>query len=107
MGVALPLAFLEAAAPGYLTDADWDALGEDWLEQALGYTAAPANGIRGPLSRIRPRTTGSPPPRLPARPTGWRTTSSSTAAAPAGLTFPRPTSGGRQPASPLRATCRP
>ena len=55
MGVALPLAFLEAAAPGYLTDADWDALGEDWLEQALAYTAAPCNGIRGPLTRIRPR----------------------------------------------------
>jgi hypothetical protein len=55
MGIALPLAFLEAAAPGYLTDADWDGLGEDWLEQALAYTAAPCRGIRGPLSRIRPR----------------------------------------------------
>jgi uncharacterized protein YidB (DUF937 family) len=57
MGVALPLAFLEAAAPGYLTDADWDALGEDWLEQALAYAAAPCSGIRGPLARIRPRAT--------------------------------------------------
>ena len=62
MGIALPLAFLEAAAPGYLTDADWDALGEDWLEQALGYTAAPARGIPGPLSRIRPRAAGSATP---------------------------------------------
>ena len=26
--------FLEAAVPGYLTEAEWDALGEDWLEQA-------------------------------------------------------------------------
>ena len=71
MGVALPLAFLEAAAPGYLTDTDWDGLGEDWLEQALAYTAAPCKGIRGPLARIRPRTApaslraGLPAGRLP------------------------------------------
>ena len=55
MGVALPLAFLKAAAPGYLTDAEWNELTEDWLEQALTYTAAPCQGIRGPLARIRPR----------------------------------------------------
>ena len=55
MGAGLPQAFLEAAAPGYLTDAEWDALGEDWLEQALAYTAVPAKGVRGPLTRIRPR----------------------------------------------------
>jgi len=59
MGIALPLTFLEAAAPGYLTDTDWDALSEDWLEQALAYTAAPCKGVRGPLTRIRPRTTSS------------------------------------------------
>jgi hypothetical protein len=41
MRPALPLAFLEAAAPGYLADADWDQLAEDWLERALAYTAAP------------------------------------------------------------------
>ena len=58
MGVALPLAFLEAAAPEYLTDADWDRLGGDWLEQALAYTATPAKGIRGPLARIRSRASG-------------------------------------------------
>ena len=60
MGVALPLAFLEAAAPGYLTDTDWDGLGEDWLEQALAYTTAPSKGIRGLLSLIRPRAVGTP-----------------------------------------------
>ena len=59
MGIALPLAFLEAAAPGYLTDTEWDSLGEDWLEQALAYTAAPAKGIRGPLASIRPRINAS------------------------------------------------
>jgi hypothetical protein len=56
MGPGLSLAFLEAAADGYLGDDDWDALPEGWLEQALGYTAAPAKGsTRGPLTRIRPR----------------------------------------------------
>ena len=63
MGAGLPQAFLEAAAPGYLTDAEWDALGEDWLEQALAYTAVPCKGARGPLTRIRPR---------PARPAARR-----------------------------------
>jgi len=62
MGVAVPLAFLEAAAPGYLTDTDWDGLGEDWLERALAYTAAPARGIGGPLARIRPRAAGGVTP---------------------------------------------
>ena len=56
MGAGLPQAFLEAAAPGYLTDAEWDGLGEDWLEQALAYTAVPCKGARGPLTRIRPRS---------------------------------------------------
>ena len=55
IGVGLPRAFLEATAPGYLTDAEWDALGQDWLEQALAYTAVPCKGTRGPLTRIRPR----------------------------------------------------
>ena len=61
MGVGLPHAFLEAAAPGYLTDTEWDALGEDWLEQALAYTAVPCKGVRGPLTRIRPRPARSRP----------------------------------------------
>jgi hypothetical protein len=58
MGVGLPQAFLAAAAPGYLTDGQWDALGEDWLDQALAYTAVPCKGARGPLTRIRPRPAG-------------------------------------------------
>ena len=55
MRPAVPHAFLEAAAPGYLTDAEWDALDENWLEQALDYTGTRAKGIRGPLTRHRPR----------------------------------------------------
>ncbi|MBB4755186.1 tetratricopeptide repeat protein [Actinoplanes lobatus] len=58
--VALPHALLEQAAPGYLTDHDWDACGDDWLEQALAYTAQPCKGARSPLTRIRPRH-GEPP----------------------------------------------
>ena len=61
-GVGLPHAFLEAAAPGYLTDDQWDGLDEDWLEQVLAYTAMPAKGIPGPLTRIRPRPARSRPP---------------------------------------------
>jgi hypothetical protein len=54
-GIGLPRAFLETAAPGYLADADWDGLGEDWLDQALAYTVVPCKGVRGPLTPIRPR----------------------------------------------------
>ncbi len=59
MGAGLPQAFLEAAAAGYLTDAEWEALSEDWLDQALAYTVVPCKGVRGPLTRIRPRPAGS------------------------------------------------
>ncbi len=67
MGAGLPQAFLEAAAPGYLADPEWDALGEDWLEQALAYAAVPCKGARGPLTRIRPRPARSRPARPAAR----------------------------------------
>jgi hypothetical protein len=66
----IPHALLEQAAPGYLNDHDWDHLGEDWLEQALAYTAQPCKGARGPLTRIRTRpneplaTVGQPSYRL-------------------------------------------
>jgi hypothetical protein len=55
MGADLPQAFLEAAASGYLTDDEWDTLGDDWSEEALAYAAVPCKGARGPLTRIRPR----------------------------------------------------
>jgi hypothetical protein len=54
-GPALPHAFLAAAAPDYLSDSEWDAEGDDWLEQALAHTAAPCKGVPGPLTRIRNR----------------------------------------------------
>ncbi|MEU5797353.1 hypothetical protein ABZ800_28080 [Streptomyces sp. NPDC047813] len=47
--------FLQAAAEGYLSDDDYDALGEEWLEDALAYTQQPSKGVRGLLSRVRAR----------------------------------------------------
>jgi hypothetical protein len=76
-GPGLPQAFLEAAAPGYLTDDQWDGLGEDWLEQALAYTAVPCKGASGPLTRIRPR-----PARVVARSSGDQPASMAAAAGP-------------------------
>ena len=69
MGRALPYAFLKTAAPGYLTDSEWDRLEDDWMEQALAYTAAPCAGARGPLARIRPRPTRTVSPSSDAGPT--------------------------------------
>ena len=54
-GIALPLPFLAAAAPGYMNDLEWAQAGESWLEQALAYATAPCSGVRGPLTLIRPR----------------------------------------------------
>ncbi|WP_217213721.1 hypothetical protein [Streptomyces sp. AC550_RSS872] len=57
--------FLQAAAEGYLSDDAYDALGEDWLEDALAYTQQPSKGVRGLLSRVQAR------PAV-GRPGGWR-----------------------------------
>jgi tetratricopeptide (TPR) repeat protein len=54
-GLYLPHDLLEEAATGYLTDQQWDALGEKWLKQALAYCAAPCRGAPRPLTRVRPR----------------------------------------------------
>jgi hypothetical protein len=60
-GIGLPRVFLEASAPGYLTDAEWDGLRGDGLEKALAYTADPCKGAHGPLARIRPARPGTLP----------------------------------------------
>jgi hypothetical protein len=114
MGVGLPQAFLEDAAPGYLTDAEWDALSEDWLEQALAYTKKDAKGVGGPLTRIRPR-----PARPAARNRGDQPASVATAAGPlyrladyldqhvgstARSSSPRRSSGPQPPRTPRPAT---
>jgi hypothetical protein len=66
---ALPEAFLETAAPGYLTDTDWNLQPPDWLQQGLAYTHKPVKGILGPLAPIRPR----PASGGPASPSGGPT----------------------------------
>lgn len=55
VGVAIPRSFLQASAPGYLTDTEWDSLAGNWLGQAFSYTTKPSNGTLGMLTRIRPR----------------------------------------------------
>ena len=52
---AIPHAILAHAAPGYLDDHQWEQAGDDWLERALAFTAAPCHGVPGPVTRIRPR----------------------------------------------------
>ncbi|WP_215062703.1 lipopolysaccharide assembly protein LapB [Streptomyces sp. ISL-86] len=54
-GLAIPRLLLAAAAPGYLTDQEWDQSSDDWFEEALAYTAQPCHGARGALTRIKPR----------------------------------------------------
>ena len=68
MRAGLPQGFLDAAAPGYLTDAEWDTLGESWekvLQGAWDYTAVPSRGIAGPLTRIPPARRGMAQPSKP------------------------------------------
>ncbi|MFI6347059.1 tetratricopeptide repeat protein [Streptomyces sp. NPDC050560] len=57
-GEHMPLELLEAAAYEYMTDLEFDYLPDDWLEAALAYAAKPQRGIRGPLTRVRPRKKG-------------------------------------------------
>ncbi|EST33780.1 hypothetical protein M878_12095 [Streptomyces roseochromogenus subsp. oscitans DS 12.976] len=57
-GPRLPLALLAEAAPGYLTDLEWDQTSDDWLQQALEYTATACNGIPGILIPVK---AGTPP----------------------------------------------
>jgi hypothetical protein len=52
-GPHLPLALLAAAAPGYLTDTEWEQTGPDWLERALDYVTKPCNGIPGILIPVK------------------------------------------------------
>lgn len=52
------LAWLAKAAPGYLTDSEWDHTGADWFEDALDYVTTPCNGIPGILTPVK---TGAPP----------------------------------------------
>ncbi|MFH8371438.1 hypothetical protein, partial [Streptomyces sp. NPDC018031] len=52
-GPHLPLAWLADAAPGYLTDTEWNTTGGDWLARALDYLTTPCNGIPGILTPVK------------------------------------------------------
>ncbi|MFH8616609.1 hypothetical protein ACH4E8_16225 [Streptomyces sp. NPDC017979] len=55
-----PSAFLRAAAPGYLTSAQWARADDGWWERAIGYATRPvegtarANGTAGTTSALSP-----------------------------------------------------
>ncbi|MER7407985.1 hypothetical protein ABT373_37350 [Streptomyces sp. NPDC000070] len=53
VGPHIPLALLAGAAPGYLSDTEWDQTGDDWLQQALEYVSKPCNGIPGILTCVK------------------------------------------------------
>ncbi|MCF2533001.1 transcriptional regulator [Yinghuangia soli] len=57
MGLHVPGAFLEAAAEGYFTEPEWDALEDHWFEDALAAAVRPVLGgsSPSPLRRVRHR----------------------------------------------------
>ncbi|MCX4799894.1 hypothetical protein OG497_39320 [Streptomyces sp. NBC_01242] len=55
-GPRIPLAWLAQAAPGYLTEAEWNQSGDDWLERALDHVTKPCNGIPGLLTPLKTDT---------------------------------------------------
>ncbi|KDN16401.1 toll/interleukin-1 receptor domain-containing protein [Amycolatopsis rifamycinica] len=63
----VPWSFLELAAPGYLSDTEWQATSEDWLQEALGFALAPCRGAAGLLVLRRPK-----PGHNPAGEPGYR-----------------------------------
>jgi uncharacterized protein YidB (DUF937 family) len=61
-GPHLPRQLLADAAHGYLDDTEWNSLDDDWIDAAFAYAVRPCNGILGPLTRVRPRTSASGSP---------------------------------------------
>ncbi|MFE3122950.1 hypothetical protein ACFXHD_05975 [Streptomyces hydrogenans] len=66
-GPHIPLPWLAGAAPGYLTEAEWNQSDDDWLEQALTYVTQTCNGIPGILNPVK---TGTPRNQRTSAPTG-------------------------------------
>jgi tetratricopeptide (TPR) repeat protein len=65
-GRELPVPLLEAAAPGYLSDTQWQRLAQNpaWLEDALAETGSPCRGTPGLLARVHQRP-GAPESATP------------------------------------------
>ncbi|WP_158771436.1 tetratricopeptide repeat protein [Streptomyces sp. NRRL S-340] len=51
-GPLLPHSLLVVAAKGYLQDQELGLRGDNWLEEALAYCAAPCHGVPGPLTPV-------------------------------------------------------
>ncbi|MGV9568860.1 hypothetical protein ACWDRX_04215 [Streptomyces nigra] len=59
VGPQIPVAFLQGAAEGYLSDDEYDCLSGNWLEQALMDNTRPVHGNLAPLRRNRHRSQGA------------------------------------------------
>ncbi|MFE7183081.1 hypothetical protein [Streptomyces erythrochromogenes] len=67
-GPHIPLAWLAEAAPGYLTDTEWNTAttSGDWLAQALDHVTRECNGIPGILTPVKITTPRNQRNRRPA-----------------------------------------
>ncbi|MET8481817.1 hypothetical protein ABZV68_32275, partial [Streptomyces clavifer] len=65
-GPHIPLAWLVEAAPGYLTETEWNATDRDWLAQALDYVTQDCTGIPGILTPVETTTPRNQRKRRPA-----------------------------------------
>lgn len=63
-GPLLSEGFLRTAAEGYIDDATWHALDDDWFTTHLASLLKPHRQLPGPLTRYRPRS-DEPPPASP------------------------------------------
>ncbi|MER5253424.1 hypothetical protein [Streptomyces sp. NPDC002855] len=54
-GPSLSPELLRAAAPGYLSDQQWQLMDDNWFEKGLDYARRPCKGVPGPLTAWRPR----------------------------------------------------
>jgi hypothetical protein len=55
VGLHLPVSFLAQAAEDYLSDEEFDALEDNWIEQALADSSESVHGKLSPLRRVRHR----------------------------------------------------
>ncbi|WLQ69360.1 hypothetical protein [Streptomyces glycanivorans] len=65
-GPHIPLAWLVEAAPGYLTETEWNATDRDWLAQAIDYVTQDCTGIPGILTPVETTTPRNQRKRRPA-----------------------------------------
>ncbi|MEV6239207.1 hypothetical protein [Lentzea sp. NPDC051838] len=54
-GLVMSADLLKDAAPGYLTDSQWNKLGDNWFADALAACVHPGPGGSSPLAHVRPR----------------------------------------------------